>query len=185
MHRCAILVIASLLLMTTDAFAAPPPKTGPAFTLLSPAFNHGNLMNSKYTCEGENISPPLKWVHVPKGTKSLVLIMDDPDAPDPAAPEMIWVHWVIYNLPPKAGELKEGQIKMPKGAVQGLNDFRNTGYGGPCPPTGLHRYFFRLYALDIKFDKVRSPTRTGLLRDMEGHIIGRAITMGSYQKRKR
>jgi hypothetical protein len=121
-----------------------------SFTLASPAFVHNTMMPSEYTCEGRNISPPLMWTEPPAGTKTLALIVDDPDAPDPDAPKMVWVHWVLYNLPPAAGSLPEGVADraLPEGAKIGINDRKHVGWTGPCPPIGTHRYFHKLYALD-------------------------------------
>ena len=125
-----------------------------AMTLNSPAFQQNGHIPSKYTCEGEDVSPPLAWEGVPNGAKSLVLIIDDPDAPDPKAPKMVWVHWVVYNIPRDTERLPEnaGKTRLPQGALLGLNDFKKAGYGGPCPPIGRHRYFHKLYALDITLD---------------------------------
>ena len=117
--------------------------------LTSTALAHRGQIPSKYTCDGEDISPPLAWSSVPAEAKSLVLIVDDPDAPDPAAPKMTWVHWVLYNIPPSASALPEGARQLPAGTLEGVNDWKRTGYGGPCPPIGRHRYFHKLYAIDI------------------------------------
>ena len=111
------------------------------FKLTSTAFPPGGEIPAKYTCEGQDVSPPLAWTGVPPNAKSLVLIVDDPDAPDPAAPKMTWVHWVLYNLPPSAARLAEGVKSLPAGTAEGANDWQRTGYGGPCPPVGRHRYF--------------------------------------------
>ena len=118
-------------------------------------------MPKRYTCEGPDVSPPLAWSGVPEGTKSLVLVVDDPDAPDPKAPRMTWVHWVLYNLPPTASALPEGVAAeaLPVGTEQGLNDWKRPGYGGPCPPIGRHRYFHKLYALDTVLTGLGSPTK--------------------------
>jgi Raf kinase inhibitor-like YbhB/YbcL family protein len=137
-----------------------------AMTLSSPAFQQNGHIPSKYTCEGEDFSPPLAWEGVPNGAKSLVLIIDDPDAPDPKAPKMVWVHWVVYNIPPDTKGLPEnvGKAGLPQSALLGLNDFKKTQYGGPCPPIGRHRYFHKLYALDITLDlKVRRNRRSSAL----------------------
>ena len=125
-----------------------------AMSLNSSAFQQNGHIPLKYTCEGEDVSPPLAWEGVPNGAKSLILIIDDPDAPDPKAPKMVWVHWVVYNMPPDIKSLPEnaGKARLPQGASLGLNDFKKTGYGGPCPPVGRHRYFHKLYALDITLD---------------------------------
>src|SRR3990167_11476095 len=115
-------------------------------TLSSSDFAPAAPIPRRHTCEGEDLSPQLAWSGAPQGTKSLALIVDDPDAPDPAAPKMIWVHWVLYNLPPTVNGLPEGASALPSGTLQGLNDWRRTGYGGPCQPIGRHRYFHKLYA---------------------------------------
>lgn len=155
-----------------------------ALKITSPAFEAGTPMAAKYTCEGQDISPPLKWEGVPDGTRSLALIMDDPDAPDPAAPKMIYVHWVLYNLPPDAGGLPEGagSSNLPAGTLEGVNDWRRTGYGGPCPPIGRHRYFHKLYALDLVLEDLGQPTKDRLLKAMEGHILEKAEIVGTYKK---
>jgi Raf kinase inhibitor-like YbhB/YbcL family protein len=121
---------------------------------------------------------------VPAGAKSLVLIVDDPDAPDPAAPRMTWVHWVLYNLPTGTAELPQGIAPgaLPTGTLEGLNDWKRTGYGGPCPPIGRHRYFFKLYALDKVLPDLRWPTKPMLERAMQGHVLGQATLIGTYQK---
>ncbi len=121
-----------------------------SLTITSPAFSHDGSIPAVYTCDGEDISPELNWSDIPGNAKSLVLIVDDPDAPDPAAPKMTWVHWVLYNIPTTAAGLAEriNESELPEGTLQGLNDWKRPGYGGPCPPTGRHRYFHKLYALD-------------------------------------
>lgn len=156
------------------------------FNLSSPAFPAGGAIPQRYTCEGRDISPPLAWQGVPDGTLGLVLMVDDPDAPDPAAPRMVWVHWLVYNLPPDSQGLQEGipESGLPPPAVLGRNDFRRTGYGGPCPPIGTHRYFFKLYALDTQLPRVNAPTKAVLLAAMEGHIIAQAELMGTYAKHR-
>jgi Raf kinase inhibitor-like YbhB/YbcL family protein len=155
-----------------------------ALKITSPAFEDGTPMAAKYTCEGQDISPPLKWEGVPDGTRSLALIMDDPDAPDPAAPRMIYVHWVLYNLPPDSGGLPEGagSSNLPAGTLEGVNDWRRPGYGGPCPPIGRHRYFHKLYALDVALEDLGKPTKDRLLKAMEGHILEKAEVIGTYKK---
>jgi Raf kinase inhibitor-like YbhB/YbcL family protein len=154
--------------------------------MTSPSFENQREIPKQYTCDGEDVSPPLAWSDVPEGTKSLVLIVDDPDAPDPADPKMTWVHWVIYNIPVTITSLPEG-IKgkdVPKGALQGLNDWKKTGYGGPCPPIGRHRYFHKLYALDIVLPDLKQPTKANLEKAMEGHILSKAELVGLYQRKK-
>jgi Raf kinase inhibitor-like YbhB/YbcL family protein len=154
-----------------------------AIALTSPAFEQGGQIPSKYTCEGDDISPPLAWNGVPKGTKSLVLIIDDPDAPDPNAPQLVWVHWVLYNIPPATKGLPENASKadLPQGTALGLNDFKRTEYGGPCPPIGRHRYFHKLYALDITLDLGRA-TKPEIELGMKGHVLADAELIGTYQK---
>jgi Raf kinase inhibitor-like YbhB/YbcL family protein len=150
----------------------------------SPAFSHQETMPMQYTCEGDDHSPPLSWQGVPEQAKSLVLIVDDPDAPDPEAPKMTYVHWVLYNLPPNTTGLPEGvsSTQLPPGTVQGLNDWNRLGYGGPCPPIGRHRYFFKLYALDSVLPIIQQPTKAEIEKAMEGHIISKVEIMGTYQK---
>jgi Raf kinase inhibitor-like YbhB/YbcL family protein len=154
-----------------------------AMSLNSPAFQQNGHIPSKYTCEGEDVSPPLAWEDAPSGAKSLVLIIDDPDAPDPKAPKMVWVHWVVYNMSTDTKSLPEnaGKIGLPPGTSLGLNDFKKTGYGGPCPPIGRHRYFHKLYALDITLD-LRGATKSQIERAMRGHVLANAQLVGTYQK---
>jgi Raf kinase inhibitor-like YbhB/YbcL family protein len=154
-----------------------------AMTLNSPAFKQNGQIPSKYTCEGEDVSPPLAWEGVPNGAKSLVLIIDDPDTPDPKAPKMVWVHWLVYNIPPKTESLPEnaGKARLPQGALLGLNDFKKTEYGGPCPPIGRHRYFHKLNALDITLD-LRGATKSQIERAMQGHLLANAELIGRYKK---
>jgi len=150
----------------------------------SPAFAHLTDIPRRYTCQGANLSPPLQWAELPAGTQSLVLIVDDPDAPDPAAPKMTWVHWVLYNIPANTTGLDEGvsAADLPEGTLQGLNDWKKTGYGGPCPPVGRHRYVHKLYALDTRLPDLNHPTKVALERAMLGHILAQAEWIGFYQK---
>lgn len=153
--------------------------------LQSNAFENGGTIPSKYTCEGEDISPDLTWLGVPETARSLVLIVDDPDAPDPNAPKMTWVHWVLYNIPPEVSILPEGMLsaKLPPGTEEGLNDWKRTGYGGPCPPIGRHRYFHKLYALDTVLEGMKTPpTKAEVVAAMKGHITAQAELVGTYQK---
>jgi Raf kinase inhibitor-like YbhB/YbcL family protein len=154
-----------------------------AMTLTSPAFKQNSQIPSKYTCEGDDISPPLAWAGLPEGTKSLVLIVDDPDAPDPKAPQRVWVHWVVYNIPADTKGLPENASKagLPKGVMIGMNDFTKTMYGGPCPPIGRHRYFHKLYALDTTLD-LRKATKTTIEQAMKGHVLASTELIGTYQK---
>ena len=153
-------------------------------TLTATSFTHNGMIPVRFTCDGQNISPALNWTGLPEGTQSLVLIVDDPDAPDPAAPKMTWVHWVLYNIPPAATGLAEGitEQNLPPGTLQGINDWKRTGYGGPCPPIGAHRYFHKLYALDTVLPDLKHPTKAALEHAMKGHILGRAELIGRYQK---
>ena len=153
-------------------------------TLTSTAFADGAEIPALYTCEGRDISPPLAWSGVPAGTESLILIVDDPDAPDPAAPQRVWVHWVLYNLPATSTGLPEAVAAeaLPDGAAEGLNDWERAGYGGPCPPIGRHRYFHKLYALDARFDGLAQPTKKDVEAAMAGHILAEALLLGTYQK---
>ena len=155
-----------------------------ALTITSTSFASQQEIPVKHTCEGGDVSPPLAWSGLPAGTKSLALIVDDPDAPDPKAPRTTWVHWVVYDIPPSATGLDEGAAHLPAGTQQGLNDWKRTGYGGPCPPVGRHRYFHKLYALDATLGSLGSPTKAALEKAMEGHVIGRAELVGTYQKQK-
>jgi Raf kinase inhibitor-like YbhB/YbcL family protein len=152
--------------------------------IISNAFSHEGAIPPIYTCEGKDISPPISWSDVPPGTMSLALIVDDPDAPDPLAPKMTWVHWVLYNLPPTSDGLPESVKALPAGAGEGVNDWKRTGYGGPCPPTGRHRYFHKLYALDTMLPDLKQPTKAKLEEAMKGHILSEARLMGTYQKSK-
>jgi Raf kinase inhibitor-like YbhB/YbcL family protein len=138
----------------------------------------------QYTCEGADISPPLRWSGAPQGTKSFALIIDDPDAPDPRAPKMTWVHWVVYDIPAEAQGLPEDAANsgLPAGVMQGLNDWKRAGYGGPCPPIGRHRYFHMLYALDTVLPDLGHATKAQLLGAMKGHMIAEAQLVGTYQK---
>ena len=153
-------------------------------TITSPAFSHLGAIPACYTCQGVDLSPPLAWSGVPAGTESIVLIVDDPDAPDPAAPRMTWVHWLLYNLPATAGGLAEGIAReaLPTGTQEGENDWRRTGYGGPCPPIGRHRYFHKLYALDCRLPDLDHPNKARLEGAMKGHILAAAELVGTYQK---
>lgn len=155
-----------------------------AFTMTSTAFAAGAAIPSRYTCEGPGVSPPLAWQGVPAGAKSLVLIEDDPDAPDPAAPQTTWVHWLLYDLPPTARGLPEDVSRgaLPAGTREGSNDWKRTGYGGPCPPIGRHRYFHKLYALDVVLGDLHAPDKRSLEAAMRGHVIAHAELVGTYQK---
>ena len=153
-------------------------------TLTSPAFADGAEIPRRFTCEGEDVSPPLEWQGVPDGTRSLALIVDDPDAPDPKAPKMVYVHWVIFNIPPAATGLAEGASggRLPSGSREGLNDWKRPGYGGPCPPIGRHRYFHKLYALDVALPDAPAATKAIVEQAMRGHVLAQAELMGTYVK---
>jgi Raf kinase inhibitor-like YbhB/YbcL family protein len=153
--------------------------------LASTAFADHGAIPSRCTCEGDDLSPALAWNGAPAGTKSFALFVDDPDAPDPAAPKMTWVHWVLYDLPPGCDGLPEGGRPLPAGTREGQNDWKRTGYGGPCPPIGRHRYFFKLYALDALLGDLRTPTKAKLEAAMQGHVLAQAVLMGTYQKQHR
>lgn len=157
------------------------------FTLTSPSFIDQGSIPPRHTCEGENVSPELNWRGLPAGTQSLVLIVDDPDAPDPAAPKLTWVHWLLYNLPPSASGLAAGIAadELPPGTLQGTNDWKRTGYGGPCPPIGRHRYFHKLYALDTRLPELAQPTKAQLEQAIAGHVLAQATLLGTYQKHGR
>ncbi len=152
--------------------------------LSSPTFAPGGEIPVRHTCEGEDLAPPLHWQGVPDGAASLVLIVDDPDAPDPAAPRTTWVHWVLYDMPPAAAELAEGGRPLPAGTREGLNDWGRHGYGGPCPPIGRHRYFFKLYALDKVLPPLTPPTKAAVEQAMRGHVLAQAELIGTYLKRR-
>ena len=153
-------------------------------TIESSAFDANGEIPTRYTCDGDNVSPPLRWTDVPEGTRSLALIVDDPDAPDPEAPKMTFVHWVLYNLPADANGLAEGAAYggLPPKTGEGLNNWDKTGYGGPCPPIGRHRYFHKLYALDTALSDLDAPTKDELEAAMAEHIIAQAELIGTYQR---
>lgn len=150
-----------------------------SLTLKSPAFANGGRIPSAHTCEGADKAPLLEWSGAPAGTKSFALIVDDPDAPDPKAPKMTYVHWVLYDIPAGTSRL-DGST--PPGARDGLNDWKKTGYGGPCPPIGRHRYFFKLYALDAMLGDLGKATKASVESAMKEHVIAQAELMGTYQK---
>jgi Raf kinase inhibitor-like YbhB/YbcL family protein len=153
--------------------------------ITSPAFMHNGTIPARYTCDGPNVSPQLEWTGVPAGTKCLALIIDDPDAPDPEAPKMTWVHWVLYDIPADTKGLPERTVAemLPPGTLQGLNDWHSAGYGGPCPPIGKHRYFFKLYALDIVLPDLHSPNKSSLEMKMQSHVLARSELIGLYQRK--
>lgn len=155
-----------------------------SLTLTSTAFIHQGQIPSLYTCEGDDAAPALSWSGAPAGTESFALIVHDPDAPDPAKPQRDYVHWVLYDIPGSVTALPEGALTsvLPAGTRVGRNDFGTTEYGGPCPPIGRHRYYFELYALDAQLGDLGTPDRRAVERAMEGHVLGKAVLMGTYQK---
>jgi hypothetical protein len=169
------------------AASATAPTTGgeemQKMELISSAFEPGGEIPAAHTCQGGDLSVPLSWSGVPEGTKSLALIVDDPDAPDPKAPKMTWVHWVLYDVPPEVTSLPAGVKDLPPGTREGLNDWKRTGYGGPCPPIGRHRYFHKLYALDTVLPDLDHPTKDRLLAAMAGHVLASGELIGTYEKR--
>jgi hypothetical protein len=175
-------VLASLLAMGCTATSAE--EKAMTMTITSTAFAANASIPALYTCEGKDVSPPLAWSGVPANAKSLALIVDDPDAPDPAAPRMTWVHWVLYNIPAGTHGLPEAvnPARLPSGALEGLNDWQRTGYGGPCPPVGRHRYFHKLYALDAVLPDLTRPNKAALEKAMKGHVLAEAQLVGTYQK---
>jgi Raf kinase inhibitor-like YbhB/YbcL family protein len=183
--RAALLAIAVCAALAGAAYGASGGSDPVSFALTSTAFGEGEEIPTRFTCEGEDVSPPLAWSAPPQGTKSLALVVDDPDAPDPRAPRMTWVHWVVVDLPPAAGSLSEGTAAagLPKGARMGRNDWKRAGYGGPCPPVGRHRYFHKLYALDVALPELASPTKAELESAMRGHVLAETVLLGTYEKR--
>jgi len=176
--------------------AAPLAAAGPlaalaasddTLRLTSPAFRNGGALPRSCTCDGDDQSPPLAWSGVPEGAKSIALLIDDPDAPDPAAPKVTWTHWLIYNLPPSRADSLAAGVKpsdLRGDARMGMNDWKKTAYGGPCPPVGRHRYYHHLYALDTVLTFKHPPDRAEFLRAIEGHVIAKAELLGTYQRSK-
>jgi Raf kinase inhibitor-like YbhB/YbcL family protein len=175
----AMLVSLTTTLPTSDAKGVP----SMTLSLTSPAFAEGGEIPTRYTCEGQDVSPPLAWSEPPSGAKSLALIVDDPDAPDPKAPKMTWAHWVLYNLPPTAGQLPEAVERraLPTGTREGVNDWKRTGYGGPCPPIGRHRYFHKLFALEMSFPTSAAQPRRSSKRRCKGTFLAQAELDGTYE----
>ena len=177
-------ILAPLVAVAAILLAAHAEGEGASLAMRSPAFSPLGAIPSRHTCDGEDLSPPLAWSDPPAGTKSFALIVDDPDAPDPKAPKTTWVHWVVYDLPAPTRELAEGagSDRLPEGARSGSNDWKRQGWGGPCPPIGRHRYFFKLYALDAPLGDLGAPAKAALERAMQGHVLGRAELVGTYER---
>ena len=152
--------------------------------ITSPAFAANGPIPARYTCDGEDLSPPLAWTGLPAGTASLVLIIEDPDAPDPEAPRMTWVHWIVYDIPPTSRAFAEDAARrgLPPGARSGRNDWGRTGYGGPCPPIGRHRYVHRLLALDTLLADLKGPPKAALEKAIGGHVLAEARLIGRYAR---
>jgi Raf kinase inhibitor-like YbhB/YbcL family protein len=189
MERCtlrflSIGIIALAVVASTFETVRAKEDKAMALKLASTAFSHEGGIPTLHTCQGKDVSPPLAWTGIPANARSLVLIVDDPDAPDPSAPKMTWVHWVLYNIPPTANGLAQdvSANKLPAGTLPGTNDFGRIGYGGPCPPIGRHRYFHKLYALDVTLPDLNMPRKQDMEKAMKGHILEQAVLIGTYQK---
>jgi Raf kinase inhibitor-like YbhB/YbcL family protein len=169
---------------SASAFSADEPGAKVQMTLTSSAFPHQGAIPKQFTCDGSDVSPELSWSNIPPDAKSLALIVDDPDAPAPIAPVMTWVHWVLYNIPTSATKLFSniGPENLPPGTLQGKNDWKKTGYRGPCPTFGTHRYFFKLYALDTVLADLEEPDKAALMKAMDGHILANAEWVGTYKR---
>jgi Raf kinase inhibitor-like YbhB/YbcL family protein len=176
------LLAGALFFAAANGFRESHGGAAMSFRLSSSSFEHEKSIPAKHTCEGSDVSPPLAWSNVPGGTKSLALIVDDPDAPDPRAPQRTWVHWVIYAISPTLTALPEEANATQFGIREGLNDWHSRGYRGPCPPIGRHRYFHKLYALDTILPELDPPDKATLERAMRGHVLGQATLIGTYAK---
>lgn len=185
--RAARIALAAVLVAGATAVVTASGQSPAPFTIVSSAFRHQGEIPRRYTCEGDNISPPLAWTNAPDRIKSFALIVDDPDAPDPRAPLITWVHWVLYNLPPTTHGIPENvkRSALPPGTKEGRNGWQRAGYGGPCPPVGRHRYFYKLYALDTVLPDLGTPTEAELERAMKGHVLVEAEIIGTYRKKNR
>lgn len=184
--RCRLtswLALASLLLAAASGRSSPR-ETRVTLQISSPSFEGNGQIPRQHTADGKDTSPPLAWSGVPAGAKSLALIVDDPDAPDPAAPKVVWVHWLLYDIPASATGLPEGvtAAKLPRGTLEGLNDWKRPGWRGPAPPVGRHRYFFKLFALDAALPDLRGPSRAQLEKAMHGHVLAEAQLVGTYAR---
>jgi Raf kinase inhibitor-like YbhB/YbcL family protein len=185
MRRSLAVLLRALACLAVPVSGALGEEPTMALSLRSPAFQPGGEIPARHTCEGADVSPPLTWSGVPAKAKSLALIVDDPDAPDPAAPNpLAWVHWVLYNMSPSPSGLPEGAGRgaLPPGALPGTNDWRHPWYNGPCPPIGRHRYFVKLYALDTVLHGLHDPSKAELEEAMKGHILAHAELVGTYRK---
>lgn len=186
--RCAVVVVILWALfypaMVFNLMANGKEMANMSMNIISQSFMHEREIPVRHTCDGLNTSPPVMWMGIPSAARSLVLIVDDPDAPDPAAPKMTWVHWLLYNIPVNVKGLPEGatEMNLPAGIRHGINDWHDTSYGGPCPPIGKHRYFFKLYALDSMMPDLEKPTKAALERAMKGHVLAQASLIGLYQR---
>jgi len=180
----AVLICISVVAANTGLLTDGKEKIAMPMIIKSPSFMQDGMIPARHTCDGRNVSPALTWAGIPADAKSLALIVDDPDAPDPASPKMTWVHWVLYNIPPDASGLTEGVAAkdLPAGTLQGVNDWQRIAYGGPCPPIGKHRYFFKLYALDTVLPDLKHPTKAVLEKAMQGHVLARSELIGLYQQ---
>lgn len=182
--RALCLLISLVFLCLLQGTGEVHSKTGGGkkmeIRITSTAFEEGSMIPKRYTCDGEDVSPPLAWTGIPEGTESLALICDDPDAPMGT-----WIHWVLFNIPADTKELAANippEKVLENGAKHGVNDFRNHGYGGPCPPGGTHRYYFKLYALDTGINLEAGISKAQLLKAMEGHILAEGHLMGRYRR---
>lgn len=177
-----VLVFLAAFLRVAPASSDASNGEGLSMQLTSSAFVSGESIPVVHTCKGADVSPPLAWTGAPAATRSFALVVVDPDAPDPAAPRRTWVHWVAYNLPPGTTSLPQGVGAMSPPSRDGVNDWGREGYGGPCPPIGRHRYFFRLFALDVELPVLADPGRTELEKAMKGHVLATAELMGTFAK---
>ncbi len=171
------LLVAAVVILAGCSQTKPIVKPEPNMNLTSPSFENNGTIPPKFTCNGTDISPELQFSGVPPTAKSLALIVDDPDAPS-----RVWVHWVVFNIDPKTPGIPENSV--PEGAVQGMTDFRTARYGGPCPPSGTHRYMFKLYALDTMLSLDSTASKSDIEAEMEGHILAQVTLTGRYQQKK-
>jgi Raf kinase inhibitor-like YbhB/YbcL family protein len=174
--RKILLLIVAMYLLMTGAVIGKELKKMTTLTITCQAFTHGEAIPARFTCDGKDVNPALEWGAPPTGSRSLALIMDDPDAPVGT-----WVHWVVWNIQPNTKQIKENSV--PDGALQGLNSWKRNSYGGPCPPSGTHRYFFKLYALDMTLDLPATATKADLEKVIKGHILAQGEIMGTYRRR--